>query len=224
VTPIRLPILLAVLLVACGDGSARKSEATAAPLPTVAGEKQAERATTAQLDVPASGPLVACEGLLRLNEEKEKCEPTAEGKAYLRRYREQLPNHWADAKDIGARRRAARGCALMLDQLAADLPPNCPVQLTAAERAWVDSEAGRRTTIPPTGDAAIDALIAELLGLRDRMCACQDRPCADTANQEFLQLAPHLLGGQSTVDREAGAKVVEELQHCRAMAAPASTP
>jgi hypothetical protein len=167
---------------------------------------------------------VACEGLLRLHEAKEKCEPTAEGKAYMRQHREQLPSHWADAKDSDTRRRAARGCALLLGQAVAELPPSCPFQLTADERAWVYAEAGRRTTIPPTGDASTDALIAELLVLRDGMCACQDRPCAEAVDQRFKELAPRLLGGQSAVDREAGVKVVEELQHCRAMAAPASTP
>jgi hypothetical protein len=198
-----LPVLLAIALLACGDRPSTNSGAK-----------------SLHLEVTASGPLVACEGLLRLHEAKERCEPSAEGKAYLRRHREELPKLWAYAKDIDTRRNAARGCALMLDQLVAGLPPNCPVQLTADERAWVDSEAARRTTIPPTGDASIDALIAEFLELRDRMCACQDRPCAQAVDQEYKELAPRLFSGPSTAVREAGAKVIEELQHCRAKGAP----
>jgi hypothetical protein len=226
VRSIRVPLLILALAVVmgCGDSSARKTEATVPPGgPTVTDTKPSgaqDASITAPLDVPANGPLVPCEGLVRIHEAMERCEPSAQGKAYIRRGRDELPNLWANAKDIDTRREAARGCALMLGQLAAGLAASCPVSLTADEQVWVERETSRRTTIPPTGDPAIDARIARFLELRDAVCACRDRACAEAVERESHEVGAGLFFNQSKAVRDAGGKVSDEMLRCRMKAAP----
>lgn len=93
-------------------------------------------------------------------------------------------------------------CAQMLLALERDAAKlRCKIEISEAQRREItellDAWYGQRTPVTPTGDAASDAVIAKIAGVRDAACACTDGACLDRLNPQ--------LGGVGTLSPNAPA-------------------
>ncbi|MCE9576683.1 MAG: hypothetical protein K8W52_26285 [Deltaproteobacteria bacterium] len=102
----------------------------------------------------------------------------------------------------------------------------CNLGVSAEERTAIAAIAAKRTTIPPSGDAALDAGSARIMGMRDRMCACRDAACVTATEQAFnedVAHAPNFRHAPAAV-RDAANEVLDELARCGRHAAYAPAP
>lgn len=79
---------------------------------------------------------------------------------------------------------------------------------------------------PPASAAAGHDVLAELAGLRDRMCACTTEACARQVTEEVGRFADRYADVTADADQQARAEVIAaELATCvTRIVAPATTP
>lgn len=121
----------------------------------------------------------------------------------------------------------------------------CADQVTAEKKAWETAMRQKMGTAKPDdkqkargklfedgmqecrariagggGEARFDTAIAELKGLKAKMCSCADKACGDKVNEEYkawkAALAAEMTGKKPTADQQSrGDKVLDELKACR---------
>lgn len=79
--------------------------------------------------------------------------------------------------------------------------------------AFLAAYYGRRTTARATGDASVDASLAELGAARDVMCACTDEACVRAAH-EVVTAAVKPIPREMTDAMESSAAIIDEVSRC----------
>ena len=190
---------LLIVLAACGG----KTASVAAPAPA------------APAPVP---PPDLCGALSRAFDRVIACAPTPEAAEALQGTQRQL-----DA--ITGHRQA--NCGEALEAMLQTQDAACNLGVSADERAAISALATKRTTIPPSGDTAIDEGGARIMAMRDRMCACRDAACVAATEQAFNEDAAHAPNFRHAPQdvRDAANEVLDELARCgRKAEAPPQAP
>ncbi|MBA3396339.1 MAG: hypothetical protein H0T89_27155 [Deltaproteobacteria bacterium] len=119
-------------------------------------------------------------------------------------------------------------CAQMLVALERDATKvNCVIELDADQRSaltgLLDAWYAQRTAVVPTGDAAADAVIAQMASMRDAACECRDAACLQRLEQALGKIAP-MPANASQVARDLASKVLEDAARCAARVRTSSVP
>ena len=186
-------VAVIVVVAACGKSS-----------PSTGGATKASEVTAKA----SAAPVDFCAVLDRTLGREVDCAPDPASKDMFARSRTNLRGNVKKA-DL------RRWCALMLAGTVRHPPPRCDLGVGDDERAAIAAEDDRRTRVPPSGDAAIDAKSAQLSALRDEACSCRDLACAKRVDQDFEAAIENRTGNapRSPIADAVGA-VVEEEVHC----------
>ncbi len=202
-----LAVTLAFVLIACGG----KGDATPG-----AGPSPGPPATTG----PGLAGIKACQSMIRGLDALMTCAPAAE-RNMMARLQEPQRKIYGDTTAISAEQVQlyARSCILQLGEMAESMRPyGCKFELTGEEQAWFDGEHRRRTQATGVTHAASRESLAQVIGFRDRMCACKDAACTEivaTALDASLEAGAGKLSHEDDVARDAASRVIDELTHCQ---------
>ncbi len=119
-------------------------------------------------------------------------------------------------------------CAQMLLALERDaVKVSCTIALGADQRSaltgLVEAWYAQRTTVVPTGDGAVDAVIAQMATMRDAACECRDAACFARLDQVLGKIPP-MPENASQAARTLASKVLEDAARCAARVRTAGEP
>ncbi len=109
-------------------------------------------------------------------------------------------------------------CAQLVQALVRDAKSNgCKVELADADRTQIatllDGYYAQRTAVVATGDAAADAVIARIAGVRDAMCACTDLACVTRVDKQLDSIGTFAFGAPQLA-RDLGIKLLDDVSRC----------
>lgn len=124
----------------------------------------------------------------------------------------------SDRSDPEVAPHIVKSCASYLETFGrspGEYPPPCNIKpLSPRVRAALEALHARRTTIPMTGDPRIDEDSRWWMAQRDRVCACKDVACAETARNDIDANIRKASPGRSPAVVEAEQLVYDELSRC----------
>lgn len=109
-------------------------------------------------------------------------------------------------------------CAQMYVALEKDLTKaGCKSAIAPNDRAelakTLDAYYAQRTKLLVTGDAAVDAVLAKVAGIRDAMCGCSSMMCADTVEKQLDSIGA--LPANATAEaKQNGEKLIDDIGRC----------
>lgn len=200
-------VILAVAAATFGCRSANKPGAGAAPEQAAAAEP--DPATVAALCT------ISHRALLGLSE----CVAEPEDRPLLERVRAAGPDdlqRQAPTNPPDARMTAHRCGNQLAEWMTLAGVAGCQVGLSAAERAALAAQVGRRTGPPADASDEQRRFLGRLAGLRDRTCACTTLACAMALEPEIATVVEDEgAGGGREFDRAAAGDIYDELSACR---------
>jgi hypothetical protein len=151
--------------------------------------------------------------LVRAYDRLIECEPEPSNKDFLRRMRDSTSERMVNHVDEEGREYADRHCASMLEANHRGVSSSCDLGLRQEDLARIKAVLSRRTALPPTGDPQLDELLATLVSLRDRACACDDQACVEATTKDADAVSGSMVN--ATVEtQDAAGKVIRGTIDC----------
>ncbi len=208
-----------VLLAGCKDKPAsQRSEVTPAPVPTAVAD--AAPPTTSGVDACA----------ISLAARDQATCPTPEAQQNVATAKRSIGGIIDTVRQVGGSdpHQFQVMCAQLLLALERDaVKVKCVIPLDADHRSLltglVDAWYARRTAVVPTGDAAVDDVIAQMATMRDAACECRDAACFARLDQT-LGTIPPMPASASPAARTLAGKVLEDAARCAARVRTAGEP
>lgn len=219
----KLAVLAALSLLAACKDKPREPAATPPPAPGSAAPA-ADAAIAAVAAAPPDGaeagvPVVDACGISSAALATAAC-PSADAAKGLARAKDSIDQIVQTVGTIGSAdtRQMQVMCAQLLSAIERDAKKlGCTLTIPPAQRteiaALLDAWFGQRTQVEPTGDAAVDAVIARMVAVREAACACRDAACLDALDKELVKVPPFPAKAPDGA-RELGVKVLEDAARC----------
>jgi len=208
----RVLVIWIALIASCKD---KQREQPAMPAGSSAPATPAVAADAASLVVPG---LDIC-GIGRSALDRATC-PTPEARDNLLRAKQSLDGIVDTIGHVGADdpRKFQVMCAQLLLAIERDAARvKCTLAIDAARRAaittFLDEWYAQRTPVVPTGDAAADAVIAQIAAVRDAACECRDAACLDRVDTQLVTIGTMPTTAPQAA-RELGGKLLEDAARC----------